>query len=270
MKTRFMALLAVVSVAILGVSSVLPVMGQEWTVTGDDEWCDHDSNERYCEVREITLAADRAVIAVDGEPNGGIKVRGWDKDEILLRARVRVWRGSREAAREVAGEIEIVTRKRIFAKGPKQHRRRGWSVSYELMVPKKSNLSLETLNGGISIDDVQGEIDFDATNGGVRLTGLSGDVRGRTTNGGLHIELGGSHWEGEGLDVSTTNGGVNLYLPKGYSAELVAGTTNGGIHVDFPITVQGRIGKKLRANLGKGGATVRAMTTNGGVRIRQG
>jgi DUF4097 and DUF4098 domain-containing protein YvlB len=121
------------------------------------------------------------------------------------------------------------------------------------MVPTKSNLSLETLNGGITIDEVQGNIDFEATNGGIHLSGLGGDVRGRTTNGGLKIELDGGRWEGEGLDVSTTNGGVTLYLPEDYSAELVIGTTNGGIRVDFPITVQGSIGKRLRTSLGKGG-----------------
>jgi len=42
---------------------------------------------------------------------------------------------------------------------------------------------------------------------------------------------------------------------------------NGGISLDFPVTVQGRIGRSLDIELGEGGATVRAMTTNGGVRI---
>ena len=42
---------------------------------------------------------------------------------------------------------------------------------------------------------------------------------------------------------------------------------NGGISLDFPVTVQGRIGHSLDIELGEGGATVRATTTNGGVRI---
>jgi len=44
---------------------------------------------------------------------------------------------------------------------------------------------------------------------------------------------------------------------------------NGGINVDFPVTVQGPINKQLAVNLGSGGATVKAVTTNGGVRIRR-
>jgi DUF4097 and DUF4098 domain-containing protein YvlB len=72
------------------------------------------------------------------------------------------------------------------------------------------------------------------------------------------------------MDVSTTNGGVSLSIPENYSAHLETGTVNGRLNVDFPITVQGELKRELSANLGSGGATIRAMTTNGGVRIRRG
>jgi len=99
------------------------------------------------------------------------------------------------------------------------------------------------------------------------LRRIGGAVRGSTTNGGLVIELTGDRWDGETLDVSTTNGGVIMSVPENYSAHLETGTVNGSISVDFPVTVQGRINKELAVNLGAGGATVKAMTTNGGVRI---
>jgi DUF4097 and DUF4098 domain-containing protein YvlB len=101
----------------------------------------------------------------------------------------------------------------------------------------------------------------------VDLADLAGNVRGRTTNGGLRVELGGAAWSGEGLDVQTTNGGVTLMIPENYSAELELGTTNGRVNVDFPITVQGRIGRQMRTTLGEGGRPVRVVTTNGGVRV---
>ena len=94
-------------------------------------------------------------------------------------------------------------------------------------------------------------------------------MRGSTTNGGLVIELAGDRWDGETLDVSTTNGGIVMTVPDNYSAHLETGTVNGGINVDFPVTVQGPINKQLAVNLGSGGATVKATTTNGGVRIRR-
>ncbi len=137
------------------------------------------------------------------------------------------------------------------------------------MVPKSSNMDLETNNGGVSIDGVTGRLEFNTTNGGIRLDDVHGDVRGRTTNGGLDIRLTGSEWQGRGLDVTTTNGGIDLMVPRGYNARLETGTVNGGMRIDFPITVQGRIGRDISTDLGDGGTLIRVRTTNGGVDIRQ-
>ena len=57
-------------------------------------------------------------------------------------------------------------------------------------------------------------------------------------------------------------------MPAAYNARLVTGTVNGGLEVDFPVTVQGKINRRLDVTLGRGGPTVRATTTNGGVVIR--
>ena len=105
-------------------------------------------------------------------------------------------------------------------------------------------------------------------NGGVTIDSAAGSLHGRTTNGGVDVSLRGASWEGEGLDVETTNGGVRVTMPSDYSARLVTGTVNGGMQVDFPVTVQGRIDRRLDVTLGQGGPTVRAVTTNGGVVIR--
>src|SRR5690606_18099859 len=110
-------------------------------------------------------------------------------------------------------------------------------------------------------------IRFRAVNGGVRLDGIGGDVQGGTTNGGLTISLSGDTWEGEGLDVQTTNGGVRVRLPEDYSARLEAGAVNGGVDIDFPVTVQGRIGRNVSTTLGAGGPLLRIRTVNGGIKI---
>jgi DUF4097 and DUF4098 domain-containing protein YvlB len=85
----------------------------------------------------------------------------------------------------------------------------------------------------------------------------------------LVVELGGDRWDGESLDVSTTNGGVVMSVPENYSANLQTSTVNGSVSVDFPVTVQGRLTKQLALNLGSGGAMVKATTTNGGVRLKR-
>jgi DUF4097 and DUF4098 domain-containing protein YvlB len=95
-------------------------------------------------------------------------------------------------------------------------------------------------------------------------------VRGRTTNGGVEVRLDGDTWDGEGLDLETTNGGIRLRVPEDYSARLETRTVNGSVDIDFPVTVQGNIGRSISATLGNGGALVRAVTTNGQVRVSRG
>jgi hypothetical protein len=224
----------------------------------------------HCEIKEQTLPATSGTINVDGRQNGGVSIRGWERNEILVRARVQAAAPSEAEAVALAKQVNIETAgAKIFATGPENGNNSWWSVSYEIFVPQHSNLSLKTTNGGISISDVNGQIEFSALNGGVHLDRIGGAVRGSTTNGGLHVDLSGARWEGEALDVKTTNGGVHMTIPENYSAHLETSTVNGGMHVDFPVMVQGKITKELAVNLGSGGATVRATTTNGGVHIQR-
>jgi hypothetical protein len=105
----------------------------------------------------------------------------------------------------------------------------------------------------------------------VRLTDLGGDVRGQTRNGGLNVVLNGSRWEGAGLDVETTNGGVTLAIPDGYNADLTTRTVNGSFRTDFPMTIQGELSPRrgISTTLGSGGPPVRVRTTNGGLKINK-
>jgi DUF4097 and DUF4098 domain-containing protein YvlB len=135
--------------------------------------------------------------------------------------------------------------------------------------PNQANLEANTENGGISADDIRGEMNFEATNGVIRLSEVGGNVRARTTNGGVVANLSGTTWQGQGLDLQTTNGGATVYVPRGYNALLETVTTNGGMQVDFPITVRGSLSRHISTQLGSGGPTVRVITTNGGVHIAE-
>lgn len=224
----------------------------------------------HCEIREQTLPATGGVISVDARKNGGVSVKGWDRNEILVRSRVQAGSPTQAEAEALAKQIIVQTAGgKIVAQGPEVRKDYHWSVSYEVFVPRRSDLSLESHNGGISISDVTGRLEFSALNGGVVLRRVGGSVKGGTTNGGLVVELAGDRWDGEALDVKTTNGGIVMSVPENYSAHLETGTVNGNLSVDFPVTVQGRITRELAVNLGSGGATVRAVTTNGGVKIKR-
>lgn len=224
--------------------------------------------QQHCEVRDSTMPA--GALNVDAGQNGGIVVEGWDRNEIRVRAIVRANARDSARARELVGQVQVQAGGgRVYATGPENMRREGWSVSYRINVPRKNDLDLRASNGGITIVNVTGNMRFDTTNGGVRLQDIGGRVNGETRNGGLNVTLSGNRWDGEGLDVETSNGGVTLNLPENYNAELETRTVNGGLRIDFPITVQGELtGRRgLTTTLGSGGPLVRVRTTNGGVKI---
>jgi hypothetical protein len=133
----------------------------------EEEWCRQDRRADFCEVREETLS-NQSVIDLDARGNGGVAIRGWDRPDVQVRARVAVWDDSRDAAAQVAKDIDITTTGgRIRADGPRRDRRsfrrwdedRYWSVAYELQVPRKADIRVDATNGGIVVEDVRGRID---------------------------------------------------------------------------------------------------------------
>lgn len=244
---------------------------QDWLDRCETGWSDSDSRrERACEVRELTLPADGRTLVVDGRANGGVRVEGWDRPEILVQALISATARTADEARSRAGSIRILTDDaRVRAEGPRMEDQGGWSVSYRVYVPRQTDLELRARNGGLRVEAVHGHIGLETRNGAITLTGVSGEVRGRTTNGGVTVRLDGVAWNGPGLDVQTTNGSVNLYFPEAYAANVQTGTVNGRIRTDIPITVQGELRRDLSIQLGQGGAPIKVRTTNGSVRIRQ-
>ena len=229
-----------------------------------------DDYYQHCEVRDSNLPA--GPLSVDAGQNGGVSVEAWDRNEIRVRAIVRGSARADSRAKEIANQVQIQAGSgRVYATGPDLERREWWSVSYRINVPRKNDLDLSATNGGITIIGVNGNLRFDTTNGGVKLQDVGGRVNGDTRNGGLTVLLAGSRWEGEGLDVETSNGGVTLSIPDGYNAELETRTVNGGLRIDFPITVQGELTSRrgISTRLGSGGPLVRVRTTNGGVKINR-
>ena len=79
-------------------------------VLANHAWCDGeddrgDERERYCEVREATWAGGAARTDVDASPNGGIEVRGWDRAEVKLLAKVVATGETTGDARDLAAQV---------------------------------------------------------------------------------------------------------------------------------------------------------------------
>jgi hypothetical protein len=233
-----------------------------------DNWSSND-RESYRELREMNVAAG-GVLDVDSGRNGGISVKGDNRSDILIRACVQAWGATQGDAKAAADSVKISTGSSIRADGADES---NYSVSYQIFVPRNTDVRLKAHNGGISISSVDGNLQFETQNGGVNLDNVGGDVKGSTTNGGVNVNLIGNSWRGSGLEVQTSNGGVHISMPATFAANIETGTVNGGFSSDIPsLNVEkddrGRVrNKHVVASLNGGGAPIHVSTTNGGVRI---
>jgi hypothetical protein len=230
----------------------------------------NDRRERFCEVRQLRVAAPRGTLTVDGLRNGGVSVIGAGRDSLIVTTRLQVQARTQSEARDLARQVRtVISGSTIRAEGPRRDDDTNWNANLIIWAPRESDLRVSTNNGPVSIEDISGDMDLETHNGPLALRALSGNVRARTSNGPLSISLSGSKWTGAGLDAETNNGPLSLRIPDGYSAHLEASTNNGPLSLGFPVTVVGRIGRNISTDLGSGGTTIRAITHNGPLSIER-
>lgn len=252
----------ILTLAIATLAAALPAAAQNGTLNCEHVG-HHNGNITHCQMKEQTIPFSGS-LAVNAEPNGGVSVKGWDKNEVLVRARMEASGADDAAAQAALAQIRLnVSAGQVSATGPQEN----WQVSYEIFLPRQANLNVKAKNGGVHISDVRGNIQFATKNGGVTLDRVAGDVEGSTTNGGLKIELAGSRWDGAKLDARTVNGGIQVTMPDNYSAHLEAATVNGGLHIGNQTRARGEAGRSVVTDVGSGGATIHLETKNGGVNV---
>ena len=256
MKTIFAALTAL-SLTACGLLAQSPTMSCKDQNGG--------SGFSFCEVRETTVSA-LSTLNVDGRQNGGISIKGANRSDILVRSMVQAHGISDGDARNTGAQVIVHTSAgTVQADGPAQ---KNWSVSYEIFVPVNTNLSLKANNGGVAISGVESSMEFHSVNGGISLKDVGGNVHSDTVNGGVSVNLASARWNGQGLDVTTKNGGVSMKVPEQFSAQLDVATVNGGMSVKLPNARQAQRGDhKLNLTLGSGGPLIRIRTQNGGVSV---
>ncbi len=140
------------------------------------------------------------------------------------------------------------------------------SVEFVVRLPRGVHLDLSTVNGGLTITDVTGEVEAATVNGSITASSLAGPVQARTVNGSLRVSMGDA---GTGdLSYRTVNGSVTLELPDGFNGRLSMSTVNGSLQSDFPLTVQGRLNpKRIETDIGSGGRRLEVSTVNGSVKL---
>jgi hypothetical protein len=200
--------------------------------------------------------------------NGSVQVSGWDRDTIDISGtkyapdtaglnEVQV----KASVHGSSATIETITPNHAFHGG-------NYGVSYVIRLPRKTVLEhLQTTNGAVSVDDLQGGGKVTSTNGRIGLSNASGDYTVQTTNGAINLDRCNGAFRAE-----SSNGSIKGNLASG---SISASTTNGP--VNFTIE-KPQDGQKMRATSTNGSITlamaefhdnaIHADTTNGSITLR--
>lgn len=276
--------------------------GNNMSMNTDDDApgdaCDDHFNVRFDdmdvftaeEARTLTPAEFSRGIDVQAAHNGGVLVRGWDKNEVLVKACKAVAAYSDGEAKGLLNELKLVVNgNRISATGPDSGDNRRWVIHFLINVPRNVKLAMEAHNGPLSVRDVSGtinattvngpvdihrcngEITAEATNGPVNVSRSSGNIRVRTQNGPLNIELAGTEWSGSGLDASAQNGPIKLRIPPNYKSGVeVSSRGYSPFHCETSAcsgATKDWDDRNKSVHLGGGTTVVRMSTVNGPVSI---
>jgi DUF4097 and DUF4098 domain-containing protein YvlB len=197
-----------------------------------------DAGDTYTseESQTLTPAQFAQGLTVQAAHNGGVLVRGWDKNEVLVKACKAVGADDDASAKSLLSELKMrIDGAHVSASGPDTHER-DWTIFFLVNVPRNIKLALDAHNGPIDLRDVDGtvsastvngpldihrcsgQITAEATNGPIKVTRSSGNIHVHTTNGPVDVELAGNTWSGQGLDASAQNGPIKLHIPTGYKS----------------------------------------------------
>jgi hypothetical protein len=249
-----------------------------------------DDQDAVVRSEERTLSkSEAAVLQIQPHSNGGVQVVGWDKETYSVTA-CKAAAGSGDAAERILSQITMsVEHGKVSTKGPGDEE--DWTVYLLVRTPRSASIDLETMNGPISLYDVDGKLtarahngpislknfsgdaDITAVNGPINLEGSRGSVRIHTENGPISVALEGKTWSGTGLSADAKNGPLTLMVPSGYQSSFVVESTNYA-----PVSCQASIcdnarktwdDEHRRIEYGNAPVMIRLSTVNGPVSVRE-
>ncbi|MBA2303573.1 MAG: DUF4097 family beta strand repeat protein [Acidobacteria bacterium] len=131
-------------------------------------------------------------------------------------------------------------------------------------------LTFDTGDGSITVDGADGKLTVDTGDGSVNVSGSLGALKLHTGDGSVVYRAAPGSTMTEPWEITTGDGGVSLYLPSGFGAEIDAHTGDGTIRNDLDIenADEEKPKRTLRGKIGTGGKLLRVRTGDGAIRLK--
>ncbi|HKM84300.1 MAG TPA: DUF4097 family beta strand repeat-containing protein [Candidatus Acidoferrum sp.] len=178
------------------------------------------------------------------------------------------------------------------------------SLRVEVHMPKDADLTVDTGDGSVEAESINGNLDVHTGDGSIAVQGAKGDIRLRTGDGsiagrdldgrvdatsgdgsvnlegrfdGLNIKTGdgsvtarahGGSKVLSGWNIHTGDGSVDLDLPGEIQANLDVSTHDGHISLGFPVTVEGSFSSsRISGKMNGGGSPIVVRTGDGSIHL---
>ena len=136
----------------------------------------------------------------------------------------------------------------------------------------KGVLRMHTGDGNIQAADLDGTLAADTGDGKVTVRGRFDSLNLKSGDGSIDADAtaGSKIPAGGGWTLHTGDGRVNLRLPSDFTADLEVHTGDGHISLDFPVTVAGSLsGSSIRGKMNGGGGPLTVTSGDGSIRIEK-
>lgn len=148
-------------------------------------------------------------------------------------------------------------------------------------------VSLKSVQGQISLERAKGRVEVRTVNEGIKLADISGDLSAETTNGSIvldridsanvdlytvngNISYDGPIKEKGTYRLTTHNGTIGMAVSDRANATLIVRTYNGGFRSTFPVKLDDQNPRKrFTLNLGNGSARVELESFGGTIALRR-
>jgi hypothetical protein len=199
--------------------------------------------------------------------NGPVRIEGWDKNEIEVRA-VKSTPEESSLLDLVSIEVDATPSGISVSTHYPQEEGVAVSVDYAIRVPRHAQLShVNTINGTLRVFSIDSLGELRTVNGNIEVYESSGNLHAHTTNGNVYVELKGAG-DPRGAFAETTNGSVVLAIPVDLPAQLEARCMNGSFSSELPMVMTGAAQPRtVHGVLGHGGAPIHLATVNGTIRV---
>lgn len=214
---------------------------------------------------------------------GSMAVKPGRADRMECRIFLRAYASSEAQARRILGNYELSLRRlqgrRISLKGRLSRGRHAQrlGVEYEIRVPERFHLDLQTTGGDLTVEGLRGELQAITAGGDIRAGDVTGPVRAETAAGGIHLGNVGQRLEARtaGGSIRVGNVGADAVLETG-GGEIVAGQVQGSVRAataggDVVLRGAGRDvvaqthGGQIQ--IGQAGGAVQAQTAGGSIQL---